>query len=415
MEVFHTDRISENVFDQILSILRRGGVIGFPTDTSYGLAADPFNERAIERIFEIKGRAETKPILVLVDSISMVESLSPSGPEFRSLAGRFWPGPLTVVVPAVSSLPVKLTAGTNAVGVRWPDAAFATELIGRFGRPLTATSANRSGMPSAITAGEVRTQLGDSLDALVDGGVLPYRGGSTLLDLTADPPVLLREGPVSFEVLQQFFQGRIEKGSVLHDRLRAFKWGTLIGIVLLLSVSIYGIYPYRQIRDCAVRDEARQADAIVVLGAAQYNGRPSPVLKARLDHAHDLFRKGYASAIITTGSYGPDPNFSEAHVGTQYLVQRGIDPANIITEQGGGTTFDSIRAAAGLMHAKDWKAAIVVSDGFHLFRLKKMFEDNRVLAYTSPAPNSPIEVTSRRFWYSLREVLLFSAYRFLDL
>lgn len=197
---------------------------------------------------------------------------------------------------------------------------------------------------------------------------------------------------------------------------RFFKWGMVAVLALVVAVSIYWAYLYRQIRDSAVRDEASAADAIVVLGAAQYNGRPSPVLKARLDHAYQLFKKGYAAAIITTGSYGPDPNFSEAHVSTQYLVQRGIDPLRIVTEQGSGTTHDSIRAAVTLMQAKGWKTALVVSDGFHLFRVKKMFEDSGIVAYTSPAPNSPIEVaSSQRFWHSIREVILFSAYRWMDL
>jgi len=207
-------------------------------------------------------------------------------------------------------------------------------------------------------------------------------------------------------------KGRSHQGMIT----RAFKWGSIIAVALLLAVSIYGAYLYSQIRDCASRDEARKADAIVVMGAAQYNGRPSPVLKARLDHAYNLFKKGYANAIITTGSFGPDPHFSEAHVGTQYLIQRGIDARYIITEQGGGTTFESIRAAAGLMQAKRWKSAVVVSDGFHLFRLKRVFEDNGMTAYTTPVPDRPIEVaSSQRFWYSLREVLLLSAYRFIDL
>jgi uncharacterized SAM-binding protein YcdF (DUF218 family) len=193
---------------------------------------------------------------------------------------------------------------------------------------------------------------------------------------------------------------------------RVFKWGTFFGFVAAVGILLYGVYLYRQIRDSAVRDEAQQADAIVVLGAAQYNGRPSPVLKARLDHAYELFENGYASAIITTGSYGPDPNFSEAQVSTKYLVQRGVDAANIVTEQGSGTTYDSIRAASNLVHQKGWKSVLVVSDGFHLFRVKKMFADNGITAYTSPAPNSPIEVeASRRFWYSFREVVLFAGYR----
>jgi uncharacterized SAM-binding protein YcdF (DUF218 family) len=197
---------------------------------------------------------------------------------------------------------------------------------------------------------------------------------------------------------------------------RLVKWGSVLALALVIGVSMYWVYLYRQIRSQAVLDEAHQADAIVVLGAAQYNGRPSPVLKARLDHAYQLYRQGYAHAIITTGSYGPDPNFSEAHVSTKYLVEHGVDVMTIITEQGSGSTHDSIEASAGLMHAKGWKTALVVSDGFHLFRLKKMFEDQGIHAYTSPALASPIEVaSSQRFWYSIREVILFSAYRWMDL
>jgi uncharacterized SAM-binding protein YcdF (DUF218 family) len=193
---------------------------------------------------------------------------------------------------------------------------------------------------------------------------------------------------------------------------RLLKWGTLLVFTALLGIGGYWFYLYHQIRDSAVRDEAQKADALVILGAAQYNGRPSPVFKARLDHALYLFQKGYAGDIITTGGFGPDPNFSEAHVGTQYLVQRGVNPDRIVTEQGSGTTYDSIHAVSMVMQAKRWKAALVVSDGFHLFRLKRMFEDNGIIAYTSPAPKSPIEfAASQRFLYSLREVLLFSAYR----
>jgi uncharacterized SAM-binding protein YcdF (DUF218 family) len=197
---------------------------------------------------------------------------------------------------------------------------------------------------------------------------------------------------------------------------RVFKWGTLAGFLLLIALFIYGAYLYGQIRDFAVRDEAHPADAIVVLGAAQYNGRPSPVLKARLDHAYDLYRRGYAQTIITTGSYGPDPNFSEAQVSTKYLIQRGVDMNNIITEQGSGSTYDSIQDASGFLKAKGWKTALVVSDGFHLYRAKRMFADSGILTYTSPAPNSPIEqASSQRFWHSVREVVLFSAYRLSDL
>jgi len=194
--------------------------------------------------------------------------------------------------------------------------------------------------------------------------------------------------------------------------VRALKWGTVLIVLVVGSLVAYSTYMYRQIRNCAVRDEAQHADTIVVLGAAQYNGRPSPVFKARLDHGLELFNKGFAASIITTGGFGPDPNFSEAHVGTEYFKQHGVDGSVIVTEQGSGTTGESIKAISGLMQSKGWKSAVVVSDGFHLFRLKKMFEDSGIAAYTSPAPNSPIEVaSSQRVFYSLREVLLLSAYR----
>jgi uncharacterized SAM-binding protein YcdF (DUF218 family) len=197
---------------------------------------------------------------------------------------------------------------------------------------------------------------------------------------------------------------------------RILKYGLWIVIGLVTLSLLYGWSLYRDIRRLAEQDKAHAADAIVILGAAQYNGRPSPVLKARLDHALDLYRRGYAHAIITTGSYGLDPNYSEAQVGTEYLIQQGVKANSIITEQGSVTTRDSIRASVALMQSKGWSQALVVSDGFHMYRLKKMFEDSGIVAYTSPAPESPIESEpTQRYWHSLREVLLVCAYRLFNL
>lgn len=211
MKVFRTETLQDADYAQLASLLQSGGVIAFPTDTAYGLGADPFNEAAIDRIFRLKGRAETQPILLIVDSLAMAKSVSVPPRVFRETAAQFWPGPLTMILRAAKSLPPKVTAGTNTIGLRWPVAESATRLLKHFKRPITATSANRSGRPSAITAEEVRAQFDESLDALIDGGTLPSRGGSTLLDLTVEPPVLLREGPVSFESLQQFFDGKIRR------------------------------------------------------------------------------------------------------------------------------------------------------------------------------------------------------------
>jgi len=197
MQLFDAGTLSDGALEQILSFLREGGVIAFPTDTSYGLGADPFNDAAVRQIFAIKGRPETKPILLLVNSMEMAGRVAALSDRATALAERFWPGPLTMILPARESVPSVVTAGTGTVGIRWGDAAFAQRLIGAFDRPITATSANRAGMPSTITASEVRKQLGDSIDVIIDGGTLPSRGGSTLLDLTAVPARLLREGPIA--------------------------------------------------------------------------------------------------------------------------------------------------------------------------------------------------------------------------
>jgi L-threonylcarbamoyladenylate synthase len=211
VKVFRSETVHDAEYAEIVSLIRSGGIIAFPTDTAYGLGTDPFQEPSVHRIFQIKGRAEAKPILLLVDSIGMAETVVQPVDLFYRVAEKFWPGPLTIITRAAASLPANVTAGTNTIGLRWPQAAFATTLVGHFGKPLTATSANRSGMPATVTADEVRDQLGDSCDALIDGGVLPSRGGSTLLDLTVEPAAVLREGPVTFEMLSTFFDGKLRR------------------------------------------------------------------------------------------------------------------------------------------------------------------------------------------------------------
>jgi L-threonylcarbamoyladenylate synthase len=216
MQTFDAANLSDRDFDQILSFLRAGGVIGFPTDTAYGLGADPFQESAIRRIFEIKGRPESKPILVLVDSMTMLSQIV----DYSSVSGitelltsRFWPGPLTLILPVLSSdsenVSRLVTAGTGTIGVRWPLAPFATRLVGAFGRPITATSANKSGQSSTASADEVRLQLGMDLEMLIDGGVLANPQGSTMLDLTQTQPTLVREGPISRRALEKALDGNI--------------------------------------------------------------------------------------------------------------------------------------------------------------------------------------------------------------
>ena len=144
-------------------------------------------------------------------------------------------------------------------------------------------------------------------------------------------------------------------------------------------------------------DEARRADVIIVLGAAEYRGRPSPVLKARLDHGLELYRQKLAPRILTTGGAGGDPHFTEGEVGRAYLVSQGVPSEAVIVESEGDSTVHSMTAAAEIMRRMNLKSAIVVSDGYHIFRAKKMLEFRGVEVYGSPRPSPP-----RRQWQEWR-------------
>lgn len=166
---------------------------------------------------------------------------------------------------------------------------------------------------------------------------------------------------------------------------------------------------YLVIRRQATLSEARPAGAIVVFGAAEYNGVPSPVLQARLDHAFDLEEQGLAPLVITTGGPGGDPRFTEADVGRDYLIQKGVAEAKILSENRGETTLESVESAARLLRSRHKQTCLVVSDGFHLCRIKLMFRTQGITAYGCPAPGSPIEADSTlRTMHSLRELALTS-------
>jgi len=136
----------------------------------------------------------------------------------------------------------------------------------------------------------------------------------------------------------------------------------------------------------ATHDEAKPADVILVLGAAEYRGRPSPVLKARLDHALDLYRNGLAPRILTTGGAGGDPVFTEGDVGRDYLASQGVPPEAIAVEREGASTVASTALAGEIMRRMGLQSAIVVSDGYHVYRVKKMLERRGLTVYGSPRP-----------------------------
>src|SRR5207244_6921830 len=169
-----------------------------PTDTFYGLAADPFNLRAVDRVYEIKSRARHKPLSLLIASTDDAEELAqPLPDEFYALARRYWPGPLTIIVRASSRLPLKVTANTGNVALRVPAAKIPVEVIRAAGVPITATSANISGASECTTADGVRMQLGGRISLIVDGGASPRDIASTIIDMSdPDNCTILREGAI---------------------------------------------------------------------------------------------------------------------------------------------------------------------------------------------------------------------------
>ncbi|HEY6806062.1 MAG TPA: L-threonylcarbamoyladenylate synthase [Pyrinomonadaceae bacterium] len=183
-------------------IISQGGLIAFRTDTFYGIGADPLNEEAVARIKSLKGREEGKPILLLVGDLLDVDPLLSERPAlFEVVASAFWPGPLTIVVPSAAELPDEITAGTRSVGLRLPDDEGVRGLVSICGGRLTATSANLSGSVAARSAADVENYFPAGIDLIIDGGEVTATKPSTVLDITVEPPKLIREGAVTKEAL----------------------------------------------------------------------------------------------------------------------------------------------------------------------------------------------------------------------
>jgi uncharacterized SAM-binding protein YcdF (DUF218 family) len=180
----------------------------------------------------------------------------------------------------------------------------------------------------------------------------------------------------------------------------------LASLLALGAFSTIEVLLYRAIRRQATLDEAAPAGAIIVFGAAQYDGQPSPVFKSRLDHAFDLEERGMAPLVITTGAGGGDPRFTEAGVGRDYLIQQGLAADKILSDPQSRTTYQSVGAVVRFLHSRHERSCIAVSDGFHLYRIKLMLAARGLKAYASPAPDSPIESDAwNRTLHSMREVL----------
>ena len=199
----NTQHLTSGDIQQAASLLRQGRLVALPTETVYGLAADATRARAVRAVYDAKGRPEQKPLNVLVDGMGMVETVCRDIPgDAYRLAEAFWPGPLTMILWGNSALPSIVPAGGGTQGVRCPDHPDTLAVIKALDRPLACPSANLSGQPSPKSANDVLAQLGGNIDAVLDGGPCSVGVESTILDLTATPYRILRQGGLGREKIE---------------------------------------------------------------------------------------------------------------------------------------------------------------------------------------------------------------------
>jgi L-threonylcarbamoyladenylate synthase len=209
----------QDVIQRAASTIREGGLVAFPTETVYGLGADAMSDTAVQKIFEAKGRPIDNPCIVHIGSRRMLDEVSTGiNQKTELLIKEFWPGPLTVVLLRNSSVPSSVSAGLSTIAVRMPNNKIALELISAAGLPIAAPSANASGKPSPTTAAHVLEDLNGRVDLILDGGETKIGIESTVVDMTTDPPVILRPGWITQESIKAVI-GDVEN-SASEDGLR---------------------------------------------------------------------------------------------------------------------------------------------------------------------------------------------------
>jgi L-threonylcarbamoyladenylate synthase len=202
-------KIQESILNAA-KIVKNGGVVAFPTETVYGIGAEIFNENAVKRIFEIKGRTFEKPLSAHISDIKMVTMVSDIIPDiFYELANIFLPGALTLIVKAKSQIPSLVTAGTETIAIRFPSNPICKALIDTVGVPLAATSANISGNISTVNANEVKSELAGKIDAIIDGGECELKQESTVINLIGKPTVI-RVGAINIQEIEGKLGRRID-------------------------------------------------------------------------------------------------------------------------------------------------------------------------------------------------------------
>jgi L-threonylcarbamoyladenylate synthase len=188
--------------EKAVDVLRDGGVIAMPTDTLYALTAPASDSEAVRRVFAIKRREVTNPLPLFVADLAMAERVGVFDETSRKLAHRFWPGQLTIVVRKQPGFESEALSGGDTVGLRVPDSEIARAVIGGLGQPVTATSANLSGGPDPVSADEVRRQIGEQVDLILDAGPAPLGVASTIVDCSGGSLAILRQGAIAREEIE---------------------------------------------------------------------------------------------------------------------------------------------------------------------------------------------------------------------
>ena len=196
-------KINNNQLSEAVEVIRKGGVVAYPTETYYGLGVDPFNLKALSRLFQLKKRPHAKPILTLVSDLKQLSLLTTEIPEIYNPLCSLWPAPLTLVFPSLPLLPELLTGGTGTVAVRMSPHPLASALVQACGHPITATSANISGEKAAITPEEVRSHFGTHIDFILEGGETCGGLPSTVIGMQHGKLMLIRDGVIPFEKISK--------------------------------------------------------------------------------------------------------------------------------------------------------------------------------------------------------------------
>ncbi len=196
--------------DEAVGVLRQGGLVCYPTDTVYGIGAAASAAAAVRKLFVLKGRSLDKPLPLLLADASDALRVAEVTPLAKTLARRFWPGALTIVMRKLPSYRSLALAGAATVALRVPDERLVVSIVRALGEPITGTSANRTGAPGPVTAAEVAFQLGPMVDLIIDGGPRRSRLESTVIDITQERPVILREGALSREEVQEALGRRVK-------------------------------------------------------------------------------------------------------------------------------------------------------------------------------------------------------------